>query len=93
MAPFSQEMEPPQLPGRFTSIPHLDPSDLLTLPVVRLGRQREKEIAALSERAILLNAQADMLENDLANIAETLIDRFLAGDCRDFAHKSCYAVA
>lgn len=67
-----------------TSIPHLEPADVATFPVVRLGNQLETEIADLAEQAIALRAEADELENDLAADAETLIDRFLAGDSRDF---------
>lgn len=67
-----------------TSIPHLDPSDVATFPVVRLGENLENEIADLMEEAISLRAEADELENSLSTDAEALVDRFLAGDRRDF---------
>jgi hypothetical protein len=67
-----------------TSIPHLEPADIATFPVVRLGEKLENDIADRMERAVSLRAEADELENSLAADAETLIDRFLAGDTQDF---------
>lgn len=41
-------------------------------------------IADFAEQGSALLAEADILENGLATDAETLIDRFLASDSRDF---------
>jgi len=66
-----------------TSIPHLEPADIATFPVVRLGEQRESEIADRMEEAMRLRAEADEIENQLASDAEAIIDRFIAGDMSD----------
>jgi type I restriction enzyme, S subunit len=66
-----------------TSIPHMDPEDIATFPVVRLGKTREDAIADLMERAASVRAEADELENEIAAAAEAILDRFLAGDTRD----------
>jgi hypothetical protein len=49
-----------------------------------LEKQLEAEITDLAEQAIALRAEADELENDLTTAAESLFDRFLAGDSKDF---------
>lgn len=66
-----------------TSIPHLEPADVATFPVVRLKSALEDEIADKMEEAINLRAEADELENNLATDAEIIIDRFMAGDTHD----------
>ncbi len=66
-----------------TSIPHLDPADVATFPVVRLGETQEANIADCVEEAIKLRAEADELENDLTADAEAILDRYIAGDTRD----------
>lgn len=66
-----------------TSIPHLEPADVATFPVVRIGRSLEADIADRVEKAIKLRAEADELENDLAADAEAILDRFIAGDTQD----------
>ena len=66
-----------------TSIPHLDPGDVKTFPVVRLDEGLENEIADCAEKAVRLRDDADELENQLAADAEKLIDRFLAGGSED----------
>jgi hypothetical protein len=63
-----------------TSIPHLDPVDVKTFPVVRLDEGLENEIADCTERAVQLRDEADESENGLTADAEALIDRFLSGD-------------
>ena len=62
-----------------TSIPHLDPSDIATTPVVRLSEELEHRIADKAERATLLRTEADQLENEIAQKATALIDRYLSG--------------
>lgn len=66
-----------------TSIPHLDPTDVAAIPVVRLSPVLEDEIAERMEASVNLRAAADELENELATDAEVIIDRFMAGDMQD----------
>jgi hypothetical protein len=66
-----------------TSIPHLDPADIATFPVVRLGEELEEAIANRTEEAIKLRAEADELENNLVADAEQLIDSFISGETND----------
>lgn len=61
-----------------TSIPHLEPADVATFPVVRLEISWKLGIADLAEQAIALRAEADILENDLATDARNP-DRPLLG--------------
>ena len=60
-----------------TSIPHLDPGDVATIPVVRLAEEVENAIADRMEKAVSLRAEADEIENTLAARAEQVIDDFL----------------
>jgi hypothetical protein len=60
-----------------TSIPHLDPGDVATIPVVRLPENVENSIADRMEKAVSLRAEADEIENALAARAEQVIDNFL----------------
>ena len=62
-----------------TSIPHLDPSDIAAVPIVRLANDVESKIADAAEKAVALRAEADTLENEMAQRATELIDRYLAG--------------
>lgn len=62
-----------------TSIPHLDPGDVATIPVVRLPEEVEDAIADRTEKAVRLRAEADEIENSLAARAERVIDDFLDG--------------
>lgn len=66
-----------------TSIPHLDPADVATIPIVRLPHELEDEIADKMEEAVKLRADADELENYITAEAEAVIDRFIAGDTHD----------
>lgn len=67
-----------------SSIPEIEVADMERLEVVRLDTKTEDAIADLAEQDSALLAEADILENDLAAAAETLIDHFLAGDSKDF---------
>jgi type I restriction enzyme S subunit len=60
-----------------TSIPHLDPNDVATIPVVRLSKELENEIADLMEQGVALRAEADRLETALGELADHTIDEFL----------------
>jgi hypothetical protein len=62
-----------------TSIPHLEPADVATVPVVRLAPDVEDEIADRMEKAVALRAEADDLENALAAHAEQVVEEFLHG--------------
>lgn len=66
-----------------TSIPHIDPADVGTFPVVRLGEHLENQIADFMEEAVKLRAEADDLEEKLVADAEALINRFISGDMSD----------
>jgi hypothetical protein len=63
-----------------SSIPHIEPSDLSELPVVRLSTSKEDEIADRAEQANSLRAEADILEKYVAAEADRLIDAYLATD-------------
>ena len=63
-----------------TSIPHLEPKDVATFPVVRLSSDDENYIADNAEQAARWRAEADQLENALANDAERILTRFIAGE-------------
>lgn len=60
-----------------TSIPHLDPDDVASFPVVRLGDKHENEIADLAETAAEQQAKAEVLERELAEQAGKVISEFL----------------
>ncbi|MGH9674675.1 MAG: hypothetical protein ACRD44_15965, partial [Bryobacteraceae bacterium] len=60
-----------------TSIPHLDPGDVATIPIVRLDKSVEREIADRMEKAVQLRGEADEVENAIAERAEGVIDEFL----------------
>jgi type I restriction enzyme, S subunit len=62
-----------------TSIPHLDPGDVASIPIVRFDKSLEVEIADRMEKATQLRAEADDLENTIADRADRLIDQFLHG--------------
>ncbi len=67
-----------------SSIPHIDVADLMTLKIVRLQQNQEDTIADLAEDSARLRAEADEKERALSEAAGELIDRFVAGDMRDF---------
>jgi len=66
-----------------TSIPHLDPGDVATIPIVRFAEAVEDQIADRMERAVVLRAEADELENSIAAKADQIIDEFLHGSKSD----------
>jgi hypothetical protein len=63
-----------------SSIPHIDPVDVKGVEVVRLSPADEDAIADLAERAADWRAEADLLENELADEAEQILSRFIAGE-------------
>jgi hypothetical protein len=60
-----------------TSIPHLDPEDVASFPVVRLEPEQENLIADLAESAAEHQAKAEVLERELAESAGKVISEFL----------------
>lgn len=60
-----------------TSIPHLDPDDVASFPVVRFDNKHEDEIADLAEAAAEQQAKAEVLERELAEEAGKVISHFL----------------
>ncbi len=59
------------------SIPHLDPEDVATIPIVRLGKEAEDAIADLAEQSAAEQARAEMLERDLSEEASVIVSEFL----------------
>ena len=60
-----------------TSIPHLDPADVASFPLVRLRPKLEEEIADLAEAAAAERGKANVKERKLAKDAGTIVDDFL----------------
>jgi len=60
-----------------SSIPHIEPEDLKSLPLPRLDVALEEQIAGLVEDAFLDWSRADELEDDLAQEAERALSDFL----------------
>jgi hypothetical protein len=67
-----------------SSVPELASEDISTVPVPRLASSIEDEIADLMESSVDSRTKADEIEEGFAADAETLIDRFLASDSKDF---------
>jgi hypothetical protein len=67
-----------------TSIPHLDPADVTAIPVARFAEKAEGAIGDVMQSSVEMQGRADDLENELASDAERLVERFLAGDTKDF---------
>lgn len=63
-----------------TSIPHLEPADVASIPIVRLGKKTESEIADRAEEAACLRSDADALEDRIADEAAAVVKRVLSGD-------------
>ncbi len=66
-----------------TSIPHLEPADIMTTPIVRLGAATEGSIADAMEEAIFLRAEADSLENEIAERATQVVDESVGLNYRE----------
>jgi type I restriction enzyme S subunit len=62
-----------------TSIPHLEPADVATVPVTRLESSIEDAIADRMEKAVALRAEADEIEDEITVKAERMIDEFMHG--------------
>jgi len=59
------------------SIPHLDPNDVASFPVVRLGAKTEDAIADLAEQSAAAHAKAEVLERELSAAAGKIVSDFL----------------
>lgn len=62
-----------------SSIPEIDVADVAELRIVRLGKL-EEEIADLAEEGAAKFAAADIVETQMAQEADDMLRRFLAGD-------------
>ena len=60
-----------------SSVPHIDPGDVEEIPVARLTDEEESEIANRAELAAQLNAEAAKLERELADQADSTVQKFL----------------
>lgn len=60
-----------------SSIPHIDPSDLLNFPIVRVDESTEREIGEISRAAAKARSAADVLEREIAAEAEEILARFM----------------
>jgi type I restriction enzyme, S subunit len=62
-----------------TSIPHLEPSDVGTIPVPRFDTKVEAEISDRIELAVQLQAEADVIEDEITAEAEEIVRQFIHG--------------
>jgi hypothetical protein len=60
-----------------SSIPHIDPTDFASLPIVRLDPSKERAIAQLAEASARAMAEADAIESEIAGDAASIVDEFL----------------
>lgn len=61
-----------------SSIPHIDPTDLVEHKVVRLKPAEEFAIADLAEASAKARAAADVIEREIAREAGIIIERFIS---------------
>ena len=60
-----------------SSVPHIDPGDVLDVPVARLTNQRENEIADLAEEAAELHSEASRMEHSIGKEADDVVRDFV----------------
>ena len=60
-----------------SSVPHIEPADLSSLEIVRLGEDVESEIATLVEAAADARESADVIEHQMGHEADEIIERFI----------------
>lgn len=60
-----------------TSIPHLDPVDIRKLPIPRFDEETERRLGEKMIRATELKAVADAQENEVTDLAETVLEKFI----------------
>jgi hypothetical protein len=63
-----------------SSVPEIDTEYVYDFGVVRLAAQDENYIADKAEQAAGWRAEADLLENQIADEAEQILNRFMAGE-------------
>lgn len=61
-----------------SSIPHVEVEDLKAFSIPRLAPELEEQISDLAEDAFKLWSEGDEIENEIAELAETVISDFLA---------------
>lgn len=61
-----------------SSVPELGPEDVAELRIARLDSAKELEIAELAERSARARASADLLEQEIALRAASMVDNFIA---------------
>jgi hypothetical protein len=66
-----------------SSVPEIAPEDIERFPIVRLPPNEEVAIARLAEESADLRGKADILENKLTEEAESILERFVAGEKSD----------
>ena len=62
-----------------SSIPEIEVADVQAMQIPRIDRRLENKIADHAEESSRLQAEADILERQLAKDAEAIIDKFLVG--------------
>jgi hypothetical protein len=60
-----------------TSIPHLDPVDVRDVPIPRFDTGIERRLGEMMVRVAELKAEADRLENEATELAETVTSAFM----------------
>ena len=63
-----------------STIPEIEVADFAAIGVVRLAPDDENYIADRAEKAADLRAEADLMENEIADEAEGILNRFVAGE-------------
>lgn len=63
-----------------SGVPELAPSDIGSIPIVRLGERVEADIAGMVERAGALRVQADLMEDEMVRAAEDAVETILRAD-------------
>ncbi len=66
-----------------SSVPEIAAEDVAAVSIPRLGTAIEDRLAEMMEESAKARAEADLLEESIATEAESIIDRFIAGDVTD----------
>lgn len=66
-----------------SSVPEIAAEDIATMPVPRLDLALEKELSDMMEESARMHSEADLQEDLICADAETILDRFIAGDTQD----------
>ena len=68
-----------------SSVPEIASEDVKKIPIPRLSRKFEHQLGEMMVEAAKIEEKANQLENAIANSAEELLEKFLAGDSNEFA--------